>query len=150
IGASRRLPGIRRGRSAPARGARAGAERARERRAAQARRGPGRRPAPRGAARRSVRRSGPVVHPQRRLGRPRGVRGAAGALMSRLPIAARGYVLTVIAVGGLLFAARIRSATFAHPVLFVALLALASLTAALKVYLPLTTGGSTLSVSYAV
>jgi len=41
-------------------------------------------------------------------------------------------------------------ATFQQPLLFVALLAMSSATAALKVHLPLTTSGSTMSVSYAV
>src|SRR6476646_9064836 len=44
----------------------------------------------------------------------------------------------------------LRQATFSQPILFIALLLLSSATAALKVYLPLTTGGSTMSVSYAV
>src|SRR6476469_17508 len=39
---------------------------------------------------------------------------------------------------------------FAQPASFVALLVLSSVTAALKVHLPLTTSGSTMSVSYAV
>ena len=70
--------------------------------------------------------------------------------MGRLPIPARVYVVATIVVGIILFAMQIPKATFTHPVLFIALLLLASVTAALKVYLPLTTGGSTLSVSYAV
>jgi diguanylate cyclase (GGDEF)-like protein/putative nucleotidyltransferase with HDIG domain len=45
---------------------------------------------------------------------------------------------------------RLPDAKFAEPVLFVALLVLSSMTAALKVHLPLTTSGSTMSVSYAV
>src|SRR5256886_14425439 len=44
----------------------------------------------------------------------------------------------------------LRNVEFAKPTLFLALLVLSSATAALKVYLPLTTGGSTMSVSYAV
>src|SRR4029434_7005647 len=41
-------------------------------------------------------------------------------------------------------------ATFDQPFLFIALLVLSSMSASLKVYLPLTTSGSTLSVSYGV
>ena len=70
--------------------------------------------------------------------------------MVRLTWPARVYVSMVIAIGLALFVTRIPLATFTHPVLFAALFTSASLTAAFKVYLPLTTGGSTLSVSYAV
>ena len=56
----------------------------------------------------------------------------------------------VIVVGaGLLFIG-LPHAAFAQPFLFLALLALATASAALKVTLPLTTSGSTMSVSYAV
>ena len=70
--------------------------------------------------------------------------------MSELPRPARIYVGGVIAIGLTLMAVRLPDATFAQPVLFVALLVLSSMTAALKVHLPLTTSGSTMSVSYAV
>jgi putative nucleotidyltransferase with HDIG domain len=70
--------------------------------------------------------------------------------MDRLPLRARAYVGTVIAAGLMVFAAAITRARFDQPVLFCALLVLSPLMAALKVYLPLTNGGSTLSVSYAV
>ena len=70
--------------------------------------------------------------------------------MSELPRPARFYVGAVIAIGLTLMAVRLPDATFAQPVLFVALLVLSSMTAALKVHLPLTTSGSTMSVSYAV
>jgi diguanylate cyclase (GGDEF)-like protein/putative nucleotidyltransferase with HDIG domain len=70
--------------------------------------------------------------------------------MNQLPRLARLYVATVIAVGLILLVVYIPHATFDQPVLFVALLALSSMTAALKVHLPLTTSGSTMSVSYAV
>jgi diguanylate cyclase (GGDEF)-like protein/putative nucleotidyltransferase with HDIG domain len=70
--------------------------------------------------------------------------------MKGLPIAARVYVTAVIAAGVALFAMRLGHATFDRPALFLALLVLSPLTAAMKVYLPLTNGGSTLSVSYAI
>jgi diguanylate cyclase (GGDEF)-like protein/putative nucleotidyltransferase with HDIG domain len=70
--------------------------------------------------------------------------------MSQLPPAARLYVSAVIACGLALLAVCLPIATFHQPVLFFGLLVLSSTSAALKVYLPLTTGGSTMSVSYAV
>jgi diguanylate cyclase (GGDEF)-like protein/putative nucleotidyltransferase with HDIG domain len=70
--------------------------------------------------------------------------------MGELPRPARLYVGGVIAIGLTLMLLRLPDATFAQPVLFVALLVLSSMTAALKVHLPLTTSGSTMSVSYAV
>jgi diguanylate cyclase (GGDEF)-like protein/putative nucleotidyltransferase with HDIG domain len=70
--------------------------------------------------------------------------------MKDLPVAARAYVSAVIAAGLLVFGARVGEATFAQPMLCIALLVLSPMTAAMKVYLPLTNGGSTLSVSYAV
>jgi diguanylate cyclase (GGDEF)-like protein/putative nucleotidyltransferase with HDIG domain len=70
--------------------------------------------------------------------------------MSELPRAARYYVATVIALGLALMAIHLPAARFEQPALFVALLVLSSATAALKVHLPLTTSGSTMSVSYAV
>jgi diguanylate cyclase (GGDEF)-like protein/putative nucleotidyltransferase with HDIG domain len=70
--------------------------------------------------------------------------------MRELPIAARFYVGAVILIGLVLMVLRLPDATFSQPGLFVALLLLSSLTAALKVHLPLTTSGSTMSVSYAV
>ena len=69
--------------------------------------------------------------------------------MRELPLPARLYVGAVIAIGLTLLAVRL-PLTFEQPVLFVALLVLSSMTAALKVHLPLTTSGSTMSVSYAV
>jgi hypothetical protein len=71
-------------------------------------------------------------------------------LTSQLPRPARLYVGAVIVIGLTLMLARLPDVTFAQPVLFVALLVLSSMTAALKVHLPLTTSGSTMSVSYAV
>jgi diguanylate cyclase (GGDEF)-like protein/putative nucleotidyltransferase with HDIG domain len=70
--------------------------------------------------------------------------------MGELPRPARLYVGGVIAIGLTLMVLRLPDATFAQPVLFVGLLVLSSMTAALKVHLPLTTSGSTMSVSYAV
>ena len=70
--------------------------------------------------------------------------------MSELPRPARLYVGAVIATGLTLLLVCLPEAKFAQPLLFVALLLLSSMSAALKVYLPLTTSGSTMSVSYAV
>src|SRR6267378_2369140 len=70
--------------------------------------------------------------------------------MSQLPTAARLYVTSVIVIGLALLVVFVPEATFSQPLLFAALLVLSSATAALKVHLPLTTGGSTMSVSYAV
>ena len=70
--------------------------------------------------------------------------------MSELPRPARIYVGAVIATGLTLLLVCLPEAKFAQPLLFVALLLLSSMSAALKVYLPLTTSGSTMSVSYAV
>src|SRR4051812_32277689 len=71
--------------------------------------------------------------------------------MLQLPRAARVYVVSVIIAGAVVMALCLPLADFTHqPVLFAVLVALASLSAALKVTLPLTTGGSTMSVSYAV
>jgi diguanylate cyclase (GGDEF)-like protein/putative nucleotidyltransferase with HDIG domain len=70
--------------------------------------------------------------------------------MRALPLAARTYVAGVIAAGALLVALMAPRATFEHPVLFVVLLALSAVTSALRVSLPITKGGSTISVSYAV
>ncbi len=70
--------------------------------------------------------------------------------MKQLPLPARLYVATVIAAGGVLLAVGLPLAHFDRPLLFLALLILSSATAALKVTLPLTTSGSTMSVSYAV
>jgi diguanylate cyclase (GGDEF)-like protein/putative nucleotidyltransferase with HDIG domain len=70
--------------------------------------------------------------------------------MNQLPRAAHHYVAAVIAIGVTLFAVCLPKATFDQPLLFLALLVLSSMSASLKVYLPLTTSGSTMSVSYAV
>jgi diguanylate cyclase (GGDEF)-like protein/putative nucleotidyltransferase with HDIG domain len=70
--------------------------------------------------------------------------------MERLRLAARVYVAAVVVVGLLLLVVCLPEARFERPLLFFALLALSSLTAALKVQLPLLKSGSTMSVSYAV
>ena len=70
--------------------------------------------------------------------------------MNQLPRAARLFVTAVIAIGLALLAVCLPAAKFDQPVLFLALLVLSSMSASLKVSLPLTTGGSTMSVSYAV
>ena len=70
--------------------------------------------------------------------------------MKHIPRAARIYVAVVIGAGAVLLAVFTPVATFHEPWLFVVLLVLSSASAVLKVHLPLTTGGSTMSVSYAV
>jgi diguanylate cyclase (GGDEF)-like protein/putative nucleotidyltransferase with HDIG domain len=70
--------------------------------------------------------------------------------MKQLPVAARVYVTAVIAVGLALLLVCLPLARFDQPLLFVALFILSTLSTVLKVSLPLTTGGSTMSVSYAV
>src|SRR5215210_3591814 len=70
--------------------------------------------------------------------------------MYQLPVAARAYVATVIAVGAVLLAIFFPLSAFPHPAWFLALLVLSSVTSAFKVNLPLARSGSTMSVSYAV
>ncbi len=70
--------------------------------------------------------------------------------MNRLPLLARLFVGSVIAAGAVLLVVCLPQARFHQPFLFLALMLLSTATAALKVHLPLTTGGSTMSVSYAV
>src|SRR5207249_4675002 len=62
----------------------------------------------------------------------------------------RAYVVAVVALGTVLFFAGLPHIHFGQPLLFAALLVLSSLSASLKVSLPLTASGSTMSVSYAV
>src|SRR5579864_2892617 len=69
--------------------------------------------------------------------------------MQNLPILARLYVGTVLAAGAIVMVAFMPH-TVGDPWLFLALLLFSSLASALKVSLPLTTSGSTMSVSYAV
>src|SRR5262249_44492972 len=117
---------------------------------AQARRRAGRRAAPVGAARRRIFRPGVVVGAEGRLGRALGLDRAPRPLMNELPRLARIYVAAVMATGLALIVWHAPEIHFGQPVLFVALLTLSSVSAALKVALPLTTSGSTMSVSYAV
>jgi diguanylate cyclase (GGDEF)-like protein/putative nucleotidyltransferase with HDIG domain len=70
--------------------------------------------------------------------------------MRDLPGPARVFVAAVIAVGAALCAACLPLARFNEPLLLGCLLFISSLSASLKVPLPLTTSGSTMSVSYAV
>src|SRR3954464_733958 len=70
--------------------------------------------------------------------------------MKQLPPPAQIYVTAVIASGAVLLAVFFPLHSFPHPVLFVALLLVSSITSAFKVNLPLARSGSTMSVSYAV
>ena len=71
--------------------------------------------------------------------------------MNQLPFAGRVYVASVIVAGAIVMAVCLPLANFTHqPILFAALVGLGSAAAALKVTLPLTAGGSTMSLSYAV
>ena len=65
--------------------------------------------------------------------------------MKQLPLAARLYVASVIAAGAIVMAVCLPRVDISQqPVLFVALVAIASASAALKVTLPITTSGSTM------
>ena len=70
--------------------------------------------------------------------------------MDQLPLRARAYVVAIIAIGAVLFVTRLQFIRVDQPLLFLALTVLSSAAAAFKVKLPLTSGGSTMSVSYAV
>jgi diguanylate cyclase (GGDEF)-like protein len=70
--------------------------------------------------------------------------------MKQLPPGARLFVAATIVAGAFLLVGGLPQARFNQPLLFLALLVLSSATAALKVTLPLTSGGSTMSVSYAI
>jgi diguanylate cyclase (GGDEF)-like protein/putative nucleotidyltransferase with HDIG domain len=69
--------------------------------------------------------------------------------MQGLPIGARLYVAAVLAAGLIVLVVFVPH-SLGNPALFVALLLLSSLASALKVALPLTKSGSSMSVSYAV
>src|SRR5437870_2587841 len=69
--------------------------------------------------------------------------------MKDLPIAARLYVWAVLAAGVIVLA-MFAPHRLGDPALFIALLVFSSLASGLKVSLPLTKSGSTMSVSYAV
>src|SRR5436190_17460070 len=70
--------------------------------------------------------------------------------MKQLPPPAQIYVTAVIAAGAVLLAVFFPLHSFPHPVLFVVLLLVSSITAAFKVNLPLARSGSTMSGSDAV
>jgi diguanylate cyclase (GGDEF)-like protein/putative nucleotidyltransferase with HDIG domain len=70
--------------------------------------------------------------------------------MKTLPLAARVYVCSVIAAGGILLIAFFPTHFFGNVFLFIGLLLLSSLTSVFKVNLPLARRSSTMSVSYAV
>ena len=70
--------------------------------------------------------------------------------MKALPVPARIFVCSVIAVGAVLLAYFFPLNSFRSPELFVLLLMLSSITSVFKVNLPLARSGSTMSVSYAV
>ncbi|HEY6214056.1 MAG TPA: HD-GYP domain-containing protein, partial [Vicinamibacterales bacterium] len=70
--------------------------------------------------------------------------------MRQLPLRARTFVAATIVAGAGLFVLHAPQIRFDRPVLFLALLMLSSVSAAMKVALPLTSSGSTMSVSYAV
>jgi diguanylate cyclase (GGDEF)-like protein/putative nucleotidyltransferase with HDIG domain len=70
--------------------------------------------------------------------------------MQQLPAAARTYVAGVILVGLVVFLAALPHARFDQPLLFAGLLILSTASTAMKITLPLTASGSTMSVSYAV
>jgi hypothetical protein len=69
--------------------------------------------------------------------------------MKDLPFPARLYVVAVLVAGSLVLAT-LGLTPIAHPGLFVVLLVVSSVASGLRVNLPLSTGGSTMSVSYAV
>src|SRR5437867_2739947 len=149
-GASRRVVHVRHARRTPPRGARAAPERTRQRGAQKAGRGAGGRAAAVDPARWRVHGPGALVDAQGGLGRPLDVDVAAGPLMTHLPTSARVYVATVVVLGIAMFCVYVPQVQFDQPLLLLGLLGLSSMSAALKVYLPLTAGGSTMSVSYAV
>ena len=70
--------------------------------------------------------------------------------MKQLPIASRIYIAAVILAGGAMLAVCLPQVRLDKPLLLVALMILSSAAAIFKVTLPLTTSGSTMSVSYAV
>jgi diguanylate cyclase (GGDEF)-like protein/putative nucleotidyltransferase with HDIG domain len=70
--------------------------------------------------------------------------------MKALPVAARVYVTSIIAIGGVLLAVFFPTRFFGNPWLFLGLLLLSSITSVFKVNLPLARRSSTMSVSYAV
>jgi hypothetical protein len=75
---------------------------------------------------------------------------ASSGLTARLPRGAGVYATSVIVAGVLVLTIGLPQAKFERPALFALLLALSTAAAALKVTLPLSSGRSTMSVSYAV
>ena len=70
--------------------------------------------------------------------------------MTRLPLASRVYVCSVIVLGTVAIATAIASVQFPRPGLFAALLVLSVISSAVKVDLPIGVGTSCISLSYAV
>ncbi len=70
--------------------------------------------------------------------------------MKQLPLAARIYVTLVVATGAMCLALGLVDLPQSQPFLLLAFIVLSSVAASMKVSLPLTASGSTLSVSYAV
>ena len=70
--------------------------------------------------------------------------------MKALPLPARVFVCSVIAVGAVLLVSFFPWKSFSSPWIFLLLLLLSSITSVFKVNLPLARSGSTMSVSYAV
>jgi diguanylate cyclase (GGDEF)-like protein len=69
---------------------------------------------------------------------------------SAMPLAARGFVAGTVALGALAIAIVVPGLTFERPGLFIELLALALLTSTVKLALPLSRSGSTMSLSFAL
>jgi diguanylate cyclase (GGDEF)-like protein/putative nucleotidyltransferase with HDIG domain len=76
--------------------------------------------------------------------------GGAVTSMRSLPFAARLYVAAIVALGASVLVAFFPVHGLQRPALFVVLLVVSSVTSVFKVSLPLTKGGSSMSVSYAV
>ena len=70
--------------------------------------------------------------------------------MKTLPLPAKVFVCSVIAVGAVLLVSFFPANSFSSPWIFLLLLLLSSITSVFKVNLPLARSGSTMSVSYAV
>ncbi|MBI3262286.1 MAG: diguanylate cyclase [Acidobacteria bacterium] len=95
--------------------------------------------------RKAIRRAKALTIPQ---GRKPG--GTAPDQWADEPFAARLYVSLIVSIGFALAATALRLARFERPVLLAVVLALSSLASTIKIRLPLTRGGSTMSLSYAV
>lgn len=77
-------------------------------------------------------------------------RGDTVEQLGSLALPVRWFVVSVMAAGVLVVTAAIAQSSIGHPALFVQMIALASLTATVKLQLPLTRNVSTLSVSNAL